>query len=151
MDKKQINKLATLLGVPVWLVKESLEIPFERCTADSFSKAILALENADIDSDEERAAFLRLEELLLENLKKTSPIESFMELHSIAHKFMRGSELEIRILKEWDEKSLGLLAKTNNTDRLIKICKNSPRYGEAKKEAIRKIAKKNFQSFLKIG
>jgi len=146
MDKKQINKLATLLGVPVWLVKESLGVPFEKCTVNSLNKAILALEDADIDSDEERAAFIRLEELILENLEKASAIDTLRELHAISHKFMRGSEIERKLLVAWDDKSLELLEKTNNIDRLIEICKNSPRFGKARKEAIRKITKKNFES-----
>jgi len=142
-----MNKLAALLDVPIWLVKESLGIPFEKCTSSSLGSAILALENADRDSDEERAAFIKAEELILESLEKVSSIESLKELYSTAHRFLRGSEAEKKILKKWNEISLKLLeAAGDNISRIIKICRDSPRDSEAKKKAIQVIAKLNFES-----
>ena len=147
MEKKQIKKLAALVDAPIWLIKESLGIPIEKCTAHSLTYAILALENADSDTDEERAAFLRMEEILLDSLLKEPSVDKLREIFLVAHKFMRGSQIEKDILDKWDEEALTLItAAGDNVSRLVKICKASPKKGKAKRIAIKKIAELDFQS-----
>lgn len=150
MDKKQLKKLAALVDAPIWFVKESLGIPIEKCTAHSLEGTILALENADDGSDEERAAFILIEELLSASLAKKPSLEKFKEIFSVAHKFMKGSQLERDILDEWDDESFSLIkVSKKDVSKLVSICRNSPHYGEAKKTAIKKIAKLNFEALSK--
>jgi len=147
MDKKQLNKLAALVDAPVWFVKESLGIPIEKCSAHSLEYAILALENADDNSDEERAAFILIEELLSASLAKKPSLEKFKEIFSVAHRFMKGSQLERDILEKWDDESFSLIkASRKDVTKLANICLHSPHYGDAKKTAIQRIAKLNFES-----
>lgn len=147
MDKKQLKKLAALVDAPVWFVKESLGIPIEKCPAHSLEGAALSLETADDGSDEERAAFILIEELLSASLAKRPSLEKLKEIFSVAHRFMKGSQLEKDILDKWDKESLSLIkASKKDVSKLANICLHSPHYGKARKEAIQKIAKLNFES-----
>lgn len=134
--RDKIEDLAKLLDVPAWLVKESLGIPLEECSALTLEQAKVAYIDADKGNEEERAAWLKLEALLKVALK-TDKIEELVEIYSLAKEY-KIHDVEIDALHRWDDLSAEEVAEAQIDEELKKAFERTPKDSGSRRAAIEK-------------
>ena len=137
--KDRINDLAKLLGLPTWLIKESVGIPLPECSVAYIDQAKRELVDADPDSEEERAAYERLRDLLDKELKgfKGYSLEKAREIYSIAKEF-ENPELEVEAHHRWNDLAGEEVEKAKNMKELLIAFDKTPKNGSSRRAALEK-------------
>lgn len=79
--EKNIKIIAEMLGAKEWRVKESLGIKLKECHAKNVKEAKAVYDSSLKDSEEERSAFLKWEELSLQEVLRVSTVEQIQAVY----------------------------------------------------------------------
>lgn len=146
LDKK-IRKLAHLCDAPTWLIKESIGIPLEHLSAESFREIKMAYVDADEDSEEQHVAFEKLRSMLLTELK-TSRLTRTKEIYDLAIEF-NIHDVKVEALHHWNDLSLDEVQTAKNYEQLDLAYERAHSSSSAKRAALEKRAQWAEEDFKK--
>ncbi|MFZ4632124.1 MAG: hypothetical protein ACOYL8_02870 [Patescibacteria group bacterium] len=145
--EKKIGRISRILGVPTWLVKESIGIPLESLSDYSYQAVKTAYIDSDEGSEEQRASLERLISMLATELKSSSLLRT-KEIYDLALEF-HINEIKVEAFHRWDDLSLEEVVEARDYKELRIAYDRTHISGSARRAAIEKRAQWAKQEFLK--